>query len=93
MLLSSLQPTFNVPATRGRMGKTDYYTETLPFGAVTKPFTFDPDRTCRPIDHEVGSFVYKARVGRPKVRDSRSSRHRLSQSVRTPLCFAATSAT
>lgn len=44
MLLSSLQPTFSVPATRGRMGKTEYYTATLPFGAVTKLFTFDPDQ-------------------------------------------------
>ena len=44
MLLSSLKPTFTVPATRGRMGKTEYYTATLPFGAVTKLFTFDPDQ-------------------------------------------------
>lgn len=43
MDLSSLRPTFRVPATRGRMGKTVYYTATLPFGAVTKLFTFDPD--------------------------------------------------
>lgn len=42
MDLSSLRPTFRVPATRGRMGKTVYYTATLPFGAVTKLFTFDP---------------------------------------------------
>ena len=43
MDLSSLRPTFRVPATRGRMGKTVYYTATLPFGAVPKMFTFDPD--------------------------------------------------
>ena len=43
MLLSSMKPTFSVPATRGRMGKTEYYTATLPFGAVTKLFKFDPD--------------------------------------------------
>ena len=43
MDLSSLRPTFRVPATRGRMGKTVYYTATLPFGAVTKLFTYDPD--------------------------------------------------
>ena len=38
------RPTFQVPATRGRMGSTNYYTATLPFGAVTKLFTFDPDK-------------------------------------------------
>lgn len=43
MSLSTLKPTFRVPATRGRMGKTEYYTATLPFGAVTKLFTFSPD--------------------------------------------------
>ena len=40
---SRLRPTFRVPATRGRMGNTNYYTATLPFGAVVKLFTFDPD--------------------------------------------------
>ena len=38
------RPTFQVPATRGRMGTTNYYTATLPFGAITKLFTFDPDK-------------------------------------------------
>ena len=42
-LSSRLKPTFRVPATRGRMGTTKYYTATLPFGAVVKLFTFDPD--------------------------------------------------
>ena len=42
-LTSRFKPTFQVPATRGRMGITDYYTATLPFGAVTKLFVFDPD--------------------------------------------------
>ena len=41
---SRLRPTFQVPATRGRMGTTNYYTATLPFGAITKLFTFDPDK-------------------------------------------------
>lgn len=43
-LTSRMKPTFQVPATRGRMGKTDYFTATLPFGAVTKLFTFDPEK-------------------------------------------------
>ena len=42
-MLSRLKPTFRVPSTRGRMGTTEYYTATLPFGAVTKLFAFDPD--------------------------------------------------
>ena len=42
-MTSRLKPTFQVPATRGRMGTSDYYTATLPFGAVTKLFVFDPD--------------------------------------------------
>ena len=41
---SRLRPTFQVPAMRGRMGTTNYYTATLPFGAITKLFTFDPDK-------------------------------------------------
>ncbi|MCQ3803868.1 MAG: DNA sulfur modification protein DndB [Acidimicrobiia bacterium] len=41
-MISNLKPTFRVPATRGKMGKTEYYTATLPFGVVTKLFTFDP---------------------------------------------------
>ena len=43
-LTTSFRPTFQVPATRGRMGNTNYYMATLPFGAVTKLFTFDPDK-------------------------------------------------
>ncbi|MDE0495013.1 MAG: DNA sulfur modification protein DndB [Acidimicrobiaceae bacterium] len=38
-----LRPTFRVPAMRGRMGSTQYFTATLPLGAVTKLFAFDPD--------------------------------------------------
>ena len=44
MITSQFNSTFQVPATRGRMGATEYYTATLPFGAVTKLFTFDPDK-------------------------------------------------
>ena len=43
-LATRFRPTFQVPATRGRMGTTSYYTATLPFGAITKLFTFDPDK-------------------------------------------------
>lgn len=42
-LTGRYKPTFQVPATRGRMGITDYYLTALPFGAVTKLFLFDPD--------------------------------------------------
>ena len=44
MITDNIRPTFRVPATRGRMGATEYYTATLPFGAVTKLFTFDPEK-------------------------------------------------
>ena len=44
MMTDSFRSTFQVPAARGRMGATEYYTATLPFGAVTKLFTFDPDK-------------------------------------------------
>lgn len=44
MIANPFNSTFQVPATRGRMGSTEYYTATLPFGAVTKLFTFDPDK-------------------------------------------------
>ena len=43
-MFAKMKPVFRVPATRGRMGSTQYYTATLPFGAVTKLFTFDPDK-------------------------------------------------
>jgi DNA sulfur modification protein DndB len=43
MMMSRLRATFQVPATRGKMGETRYFTATLPFGAVSKLFTFDPD--------------------------------------------------
>ena len=42
-MITSLQATFRVPATRGRMGTTTYYTTSLPFGTVVKVFTYDPD--------------------------------------------------
>ena len=42
-MITSLQATFRVPATRGRMGTTTYYTTSLPFGIVVKVFTYDPD--------------------------------------------------
>lgn len=43
-MIKRIRPTFQVPATRGRMGTTTYYTATLPFGAVVKLFTFDPEK-------------------------------------------------
>ena len=42
-MVSSLQATFRVPATRGKMGNTTYYTTSLPFGIVVKVFTYDPE--------------------------------------------------
>jgi DNA sulfur modification protein DndB len=36
--------TFNVPATRGRMGETEFFTGVFPLGAVAKLFAYDPDK-------------------------------------------------
>lgn len=42
-MLTPDRATFRVPATRGKMGKTEYYTTSLTFGTVVKVFTYDPD--------------------------------------------------
>lgn len=42
-----MAPTANaltVPATRGHMGETEYYTANFPMGMVVKLFVYDPDR-------------------------------------------------
>ncbi len=36
--------TLSVPASRGRMGTTDYYTAVVPIGAAAKLFAFDPEK-------------------------------------------------
>lgn len=36
--------TLNVPATRGKMGETEFFTGVFPLGAVAKLFAYDPDK-------------------------------------------------
>jgi len=41
---SSAAHVLTVPATRGRMGKNEYYTANFPMGMVVKLFAYDPDK-------------------------------------------------
>jgi DNA sulfur modification protein DndB len=36
--------TLNIPATRGRMGNSTFYSGVFPFGAIVKLFTIDPEK-------------------------------------------------
>lgn len=62
--------TLSIPAARGKMGRREFYTAVVPLGAVTKLFTFDPEkmaglspeeRTQRAIAHkripEIANYV------------------------------------
>ena len=60
--------TLNVPATRGRMGHTEYFTANFPMGMVVKLFTFDPeDMGELPIEERTQRALKKARV--PEIAD------------------------
>ena len=55
--------TLNVPATRGRMGQTSYYTANFPMGMVVKLFTYNPDDMSElPIEERHQRALKKARV-------------------------------
>jgi DNA sulfur modification protein DndB len=55
--------TLTVPATRGKMGTTQYYTATFPLGVVTKLFSYDPDQmTSIPVEFRHQRALKKARV-------------------------------
>ena len=52
-MLSTLDRTFRVPATRGKRGNAWYYTATLPFGVVNQLLANNPDtRSRRALDTE-----------------------------------------
>ncbi|WP_428115131.1 DNA sulfur modification protein DndB [Candidatus Poriferisodalis sp.] len=60
---TSLQATFRVPATRGRMGNTTYYTTSLRFGIVVKVFVYDPeDMPALPPEDRTQRELKKRRV-------------------------------
>lgn len=42
--------TMSVPATRGKMGRTTYYTANFPMGMVTKLFTYDAEALVKMLD-------------------------------------------
>lgn len=55
--------TLTVPATRGRMGSTTYYTANFPMGMVVKLFTYDPEyMAALPIEYRHQRLLKKNRV-------------------------------
>lgn len=56
--------TLNVPATRGRMGSTTYYTANFPLGSVVKLFSYDPDTQMSelPIEERHQRALKKQRI-------------------------------
>jgi DNA sulfur modification protein DndB len=60
--------TLNVPATRGRMGHTEYFTANFPMGMVVKLFTYNPDDMAElPIEERLQRALKKQRV--PEIAD------------------------
>jgi hypothetical protein len=60
--------TMTVPATRGRMGESQYYTANFPMGMVTKLFVYDPERMGNlPVEYREQRALKKSRV--PEIAD------------------------
>jgi len=60
--------TLNVPATRGKMGETTFYSAIFPFGAVVKLFAYDPDKmTNLPPEERTQRALKKNRI--PEIAD------------------------
>lgn len=61
-------PTLSVPATRGKMGNTVFYTGNFPAGMVVKLFAFDPEKmTSIPVEQRTQRALKKNRI--PEIRD------------------------
>lgn len=61
--MSSVAHTLSVPATRGRMGTTEYFTANFPMGMVVKLFAFDPARMPSiPVEQRTQRALKKNRV-------------------------------
>lgn len=59
----TLSPTLTVPATRGKMGNTVFYTANFPMGMVVKLFSFDPDEmTSIPVEQRRQRALKKNRI-------------------------------
>ncbi len=55
--------TLNVPAIRGKMGTTQYFTANFPLGMVVRLFTFDPDRMAQlPVEQRTQRALKKSRI-------------------------------
>jgi DNA sulfur modification protein DndB len=56
-------PSLRVPATRGKMGNTVFYTANFPMGMVVKLFSFNPDEmTSIPVEQRTQRALKKNRV-------------------------------
>ncbi len=57
-----------IPATRGRMGETDFFTANIPMGVVVKLFLYDPERMGTfPVEQRTQRALKKNRV--PEIAD------------------------
>ncbi|MGH8914974.1 MAG: DNA sulfur modification protein DndB [Acidimicrobiia bacterium] len=60
--------TLTVPATRGKMGTSEYYTANFPMGMVVKLFEYDPEQMAEmPVEFRHQRLLKKARV--PDIAD------------------------
>src|SRR5437016_4234353 len=56
-------PTLTVPATRGKMGNSIFYTANFPMGMVVKLFSFDPEEmTSLPVEQRTQRALKKNRL-------------------------------
>lgn len=59
----SFDYTLNIPATRGRMGNSTFYSGVFPFGAAVKLFAYDPDKmTNLPPEERTQRALKKNRI-------------------------------
>lgn len=55
--------TLNVPAIRGKMGTTQYFTANFPLGMVVRLFTFDPERMGQlPVEQRAQRALKRSRI-------------------------------
>lgn len=60
--------TLNVPAIRGKMGNTQYFTANFPMGMVVRLFTYDPERMMQlPVEQRSQRALKKSRI--PEIAD------------------------
>jgi DNA sulfur modification protein DndB len=63
MMMNKTSPMLQVPATRGQMGSTTFYTANFPIGMVVKLFSFDPDEmTSIPVEQRHQRALKRNRI-------------------------------